>query len=245
MTHDPLRTIRLKWDSARDPGRERDRLRAPRRDAQGAAGTPRFLGRIVSGGSIPSTLDKVFLVVPVGIEGDESEGAPASVVGDPSRVIPVVIVGTNAPTVGDVVLVHSIGGRWVAERNGPPPTDVTCFPCNVPRKDLTLSWTNVLTGSGSTPLAFDGSSRWRSGCSGQIVYTLACQSGVLAFSATYFPDGDCPDGPSQACSSAGAAPQGLTVVQTLCDPLVLTYAATSATCPYLVARGYTKFVITH
>jgi len=244
MTYDPLRALRLKWDAARDPGRDRNRLRSPRRDAPDARGTPRFIGRVVSGGGMPDSHDKIYLVAPVQIGGDESEGASGSLIDDPARVIPVAVVGTKPPTVGDLVLVHSISGRWVAELNGATPTDVVCSPCDVPRKNLTLSWTNVLTGGSSIQLAFDGSSRWRGGCANQIVFALACQSGVLAFSATYFPNGDCPDGQPQICSSAGGAPNGMTIVQNVCDPFVLAYAPASATCPYLVSRGYTKFVVT-
>jgi hypothetical protein len=155
-----------------------------------------------------------------------------------------VIVGTRQPSVGDLVLAQSISGRWVAELNGSASSALACYPCDVPRRNLTLSWTNVLSGGGSTPLVFDGSGRWRSACTNQIAFTLACQSGVLVFTASYFPDGDCPDGEAGTCSSGGSGPPGLTVVQAVCDPLVLSYAPTSSACPYLVSRGYTKFVVT-
>jgi hypothetical protein len=233
MTLDPLRPLRLKWDVARDPGRDRNRLRTPGRDAPNPRGTPRFIGQVASGGAMPNTLDHIFLVHPVRIEGGESEGAAGATLVDSGRTIPVVIVGTLLPNIGDFVVAQSIGGRWVAELNGTPGSPVACSPCAVPRRNLTVSWNNVLTGGGAVLLMFNGSNQWKSGCANQLVFTLACQGGSLVFSVSYFPSGGCPDGASQSCESSSAGPYGLTVVQQVCSPYLLSYAATASNCRFL------------
>ncbi|APW59211.1 hypothetical protein [Paludisphaera borealis] len=244
MTHDPLRPLRLKWDVTRDPGRDRNRLRSPGRDAQNPRGTPRFIGQVASGGAMPNSLDHVFLVHPVRIEGGESEGAASATLVDSGRTIPVVIVGTLLPNIGDFVVAQSIGGRWVAELNGTPASPVACSPCAVPRRNLTVSWTNVLTSGGSALMTFNGSNQWQSGCANQLVLTLACQGGSLVFSATYFPTGGCPNGASQSCATSAAGPYGLAVVQQVCNPFLLSYSASASTCPFLATQGFRQFTIT-
>lgn len=242
MTSDPLRLLRLRWEPARDRTRDRNRPRNPGRDAIGPRGTPRFVGRVASGGAFPGTLDRVFLVHPVRLDGD---GATTTPLVDGGRSIPVVIVGARLPAVGDLVLVHSVGGRWVAESTGTVPTTVACSRCAIPRRDLTISWVNGQLGGGSALMLYDGLNQWTCACAGPLGFRLACEGGSIAFSAAYFPNGGCPDGSSQACSASSAAPNGLTLVQQICTPFLLSYSATPASCPGLASQGYTQFTITH
>jgi len=123
MKRDPLRPIRLRWDDRRDPGIDRNRLRAPGLGAPASRGAPRFVGRIHDAGAIPDRTDRVYLAHPVRLDGAELEGGPASLVVDSSRSIPVVVIGSRSPEVGDLLVAVSVGGRWVADRLGSPPVD--------------------------------------------------------------------------------------------------------------------------
>lgn len=244
MTLDPLRTLRLKWQAARDFEGDRNRLRNPVRDALAPPGAPRFVGQVVSGGSTPTAIDHVFLVHPVRIEGDEYEGAPGTAVVDSNRPIPVVIVGGRPPVIGELIVAHATGGRWSADLSGPAPATLPCMPCNIPRRSLTVSWANPQSGGGSATLTFDGVNQWGNGCLGSPSFRLACQGGSIVFTATIFTAGACPDGPSQSCSSSTDAPNRMTLVVQHCSPFLLTYQATASTCPFLVDRGYHQFTIT-
>ena len=244
MALDPLRSLRLKWEAARDSEGDRGRLRNPGRDALCSRGVPRFVGQVVSGGATPTAVDHVFLVLPMRIDGDEAEGAVGTTVVDSTRPIPVVIVGGRPPVIGEFVVAHATGGRWVADLSGPAPTMLPCSPCAIPRRSLTVSWTNGQIGEGSTLLTFDGVNQWRSGCVDSLAFRLACQEGSIVFSATLFNTGACPDGPSQTCSSSTADPIGLTLTRQECSPFLLMYQVTTSGCPLLAGRGYQQFAIT-
>lgn len=119
------RSIRLRWDDRRDPGIDRNRLRVPGLGEPAPRGAPRFVGQVINAGAFPDRTDRVVLVHPVRIDGDETEGGPASLAVDSSRTIPVVVVGGRPPEIGDYLVVVSVGGRWVADRFGEAPLDET------------------------------------------------------------------------------------------------------------------------
>jgi hypothetical protein len=79
-------------------------------------------------------------------------------------------------------------------------------PASVPKRDLVVSWENVLAGLGSTTLKYVAPGRWRSECSQQLLYSLEDRDGVLVFEVTYFLSGGCPDGQKQRCRYPGRAP---------------------------------------
>lgn len=241
MSNDPLRTLRLRWDDLQGPGTRNGRLRSPALDASPTPETPRFVGRIRNAGAIPTTTGRVFLVNPVRLEGAELEGSGASISADASRSIPVVVIGSIAPKAGDLLVVYASGGRWISER-GSPPTSVSCGGCTVPRQDLTLTSTNSLLGTRSTPLVFNGTDGWATNCTNQIIFRLRCGSGIATFSATYFVGGPCPTGAPASCISSGLSPFGLTATVQSCDPFLLQFNATS--CPALSAQGFTRFTVT-
>lgn len=241
MSNDASRTLRLRWESLQGRGSRIGRLRSADIAPIQAPGPPRFIGRVRDAGAIPTTNARVFLVNPVKIDGLENESAGASFTADESRSIPVVVIGSLVPKVGDLLIVHAIGGRWVSEFGGRPGL-LSCGGCKVPRQDLTLTWTNILLGTRSAPMIFDGVDAWTTGCFNQILFRLTCRSDSVVFTATYFVAGSCPTGQPATCTGPGSSPIGLTLTAQSCDPLLLQYTATS--CQALSAQGYTRFTVT-
>jgi hypothetical protein len=241
MDQDSSRILRLRMSDARDsPGLGLEhRIGA----ASTSRGTPRFVGRVQSGGAIPTATDRVFLVNPVKLYGTEAEGAAGVLVADDSRTIPVVVIGQTAPGVGDLLLAFSVGGRWVAEFGGGGAT-LPCSPCVIPKKNLTLSWTNNLLGSGSGTLVFSPPDQWNSSCINQMLFQLSCSGSMIQLSVTYFVGGGCPSGQSQSCTSLDSAPHSLTLASFSCNPFLLHFTVTSGGCPALWSNGYTALTIT-
>jgi hypothetical protein len=99
----------------RDARLANDRARLGRSFAAGGRGTPRFVGQVFDGGSMPRRLESVYLLHPIVLEGPESEGAAAAIRVDTGRSVPVVVIGSRQPVAGDVLIAHSLGGRWVAD----------------------------------------------------------------------------------------------------------------------------------
>jgi hypothetical protein len=201
------------------------------------------LCQVVNKGAIPGSTEKVFLVNPVRLDGSEREGATAGPVVDSTRTIPVVVVGHTPPVAGDLLLAHAVGGRWVAE-TGASELSLSCSPCPIPKKNLAVSWTNYVLGSGATPLVYSPPGQWNSGCVNQLLFSLSCPGSMVQFSVTYFLSGSCPGGQQQSCSSASAAPFALYLANSTCSPFYLRYAITTAGCPALGSDGYTAFTIT-
>jgi hypothetical protein len=210
---------------------------------QAARGVPRLAGRVSNGGAMPTATDHVFLVSPARLDGAEAEGGAASISSDPARTVPVVVIGSRVPSLGDVVIALSLGGRWVAE-SGPGQGSLDCWPCPIPQKDLTVSWTNPVLGNGSATLAYRPPSLWASSCAHGLLYTLSCPGSILQFGVTYFLSGNCPTGQQQTCSSAGAPPLSLRLSEYLCSPLYLKYVISGTGCPVLGSSGYSSFVVT-
>jgi hypothetical protein len=247
MTNEITRLLRLRWDDHREPtsaapapGRSLARALAVK---SAPRGTPRFLGQVTTAGTIPQGTNCVYLVNPVQCDSVEGEGASPSLSVDATRSIPVVVVGSTPPQKGNLLVAFAVGGRWVAESSVRPPS-LLCSPCSIPRKTLTVSWTNSMLGNRSVPLVYRPPGMWSTGCINQLILALDCLGGVIQFTVTYFLSGTCPSGQYQTCQSPGHAPFGLTLVDYTCEPFMLHYQVTSADCPLVRGSGYSSFVVT-
>ena len=126
-----------------------------------------------------------------------------------------------------------------------------CMPCAIPKEDLTISWTNILTGPGSDTLVFTGPSSWKTAsCSGNgdnLIFELRCTSDTLELRATYFTSGACPTGTSEYCSNLEGTPKCLILSATECDPFDVTWTCSGVggcQCATLSGLGYTSLTIT-
>ena len=121
-----------------------------------------------------------------------------------------------------------------------------CGTCSIPKANLTVSWTNLILGNGSTTLVYSSSPStvWASGCSNQLLYKVSCVGGVLVFQVTYFISGSCPTGQAQTCQTGSTNPHKLTTTSQVCGASFLwVIGLTSTTCPTLSAFGYTGFTV--
>ena len=207
-------------------------------------GTARRLVQVYDGGSMPTEPDHFFLSHPVELDGSETESGGYTPTADTDQTIPVDVLW-HAPAVGDILTAYAVGGRWVAERGGPSGGgSLVCSPCNIPKQDLTLSWTNTLTGNGSTTLTYNAAlSNWTTGCVLNQQYKLFCSGGQIDFSVIYIISGTCPTGQTNTCSNLTANPFGLTLVSHTCTPFSFTWT-TVPDCPNVEAPGYIDFTIT-
>jgi len=209
-------------------------------------GTARRLVQIFDGGSMPTAADHFFLAHPVELDGAETEGGTGGPAAQ-SGTMAVDLLG-GIPSVGDLLVAYAVGGRWVAERGAATSVGsccgAACSPCPIPLKDLTLSWTNLISGPGSTTLTYTPSPNvWKTGCVDDQIYELLCSSGTIVLAVTYFISGECPTGQSQRCSSTGAYPLALVRSSYTCTPFSVTYTVAPG-CPEVEAPGYTSFTIT-
>jgi hypothetical protein len=152
------------------------------------------------------------------------------------------VIGQAPPRIGDLLVALAAGGRWIAEVRGTSP--LACSPCPIPRRNLTLSWSNALSGPGSTPLVFTPPGLWNSACTNQLLYSLTCFGSLIQFAVSYFLSGTCPTGQSQSCTSPGSNPFALSLDSYTCSPFFLHYTVTGAGCPVLWSNGYSSFAIT-
>jgi hypothetical protein len=208
--------------------------------------TVRRLVQIFDGGSMPTSPDHFFLSYPVEVGGSEIEGGSSSQQADTSQTIPVVVLG-QAPSPGDLLTAYAVGGRWVAERGSGTSGNLSCYPCALPRQNLTVSWVNTISGNGQTILAYSAvPPSWTSGCSKGLQYKLLCTGGQLEFRVIYWTTGACPDlTTSQYCSNLRGTPFGLTLLSGYsCMPLNLTFMVSVSTCPAVSAAGYQSFTVT-
>jgi len=239
--------------------RQRDRNARILRDRQTALGgtidrvaeaptrpTARRLVQVYNGGSMPTQPGYVYLTHPAELDGAETEGGSATLNVDTSTTIPVVVLW-GAPQAGDVLTAHAVGGRWVAERSGTSTqSGYPCGQCQIPRKNLTVSWTNLILGNGATSLTYSGGStpQWTSVCTNQLLYELVCTQNQVEFRVYYFVSGSCPGGQSQYCSTIRSNPFRLAQTNLTCSPFLLTCNVTSTSCPNLASNGYTSFTVT-
>ncbi len=132
---------------------------------ESTGGVARYLGRVYSGGAIPTAMPGVFLTHPLVISVAESEGAVPTVTQDTTVSVPVVVVGSTVPVVGDDVLARLIDGVWVGQVAGPTRPYMNCTPCNIPQQDLYCRFyyigQNNLLSSVDFTLAWNaGMNRW-------------------------------------------------------------------------------------
>lgn len=102
-----------------------------------------MVGRVINGGSRPSSVPAVYLVNPVTIGGPETEDAVASRTPNPDIRIPVNCYGPTVPALGDDLDCFYVGHRWVSTRRlggGGPPTG-TLLGCVCPHPPATLPMT--------------------------------------------------------------------------------------------------------
>jgi hypothetical protein len=214
-----------------------------------AAGAPPFvtarrLVQVYDGGAMPTEPNHVYLTHPVELNGAETEGGAASAVVDASVTIPVIVLW-SAPQAGDLLTAYAVGGRWVAERPPSGPGSLPCGTCRIPRRNLTVSWTNSILGNGSTTLVYSRTpTQWSSGCSNEQIYRLLCTDNQVEFRVIYFISGSCPGGVSQFCSTLGVDPLRLVVDSLVCgDHFLLTCHTTGTSCPSITLNGYSSFTI--
>jgi hypothetical protein len=197
---------------------ERERIAAlqafiDRRQGRKPIGSQMFLCRITDGGNMPCDVGMVYMTNPIFVNSEDAEGdQPTFDVG--TEQVPVIVLG-HVPSVGDDLVAHSIGGHWVAEN---PPRLYgccmpACIPCAIPEKDLTLSWTNTLSGPGSILLTFKPSSGpWESNCDpNNVQYTLQCSNGQIELQAKYWITGSCPGAGTTAYCSNQHPPKSYTL----------------------------------
>ena len=203
-----------------------------------SSATPRRLVQICNGGSMPSSPDHFFLAYPIELDGAETEGGTGTPVDDASQPIVVDVLG-HAPSAGDILTAYAVGGRWVAERGGSSGGgSLACSPCNIPAQNLTLSWVNVISGNGSTPLTYaTAPASWTSGCSNGLLYKLVCTGGQVELRVIYFTAGSCPTGTQQYCSNLRVTPFGLTLSSYTCSPFSMTFLSSPAAARRSPAAG--------
>jgi hypothetical protein len=227
--------------------RERQAALRSRMDrAQGAPplATARRLVQVFDGGSMPSQPDHFYLAHPVEVNGGETEGGSYSAVVDASTTLAVDVLG-HAPSAGDLLTAYAVGGRWVAERGQPVQPGFLCGSCLIPQRDLTVSWTNSISGPGSTTMVYSPHpDSWASGCANELLFNLLCNGGQLEFRVTYFISGVCPTGQQQHCSTLGGNPFRLVQTGLTCgDSFLLTANCTFTGCTSLALSGYQTFTV--
>lgn len=230
-----MRDVRLRQDGIQRRVID-SRWRAPIQTARQSV-------KVYDGGSIPTTVPSVFLTHPTWLDADDTEAASYTSA-DESSTIPVVVIGPGVPIAGDILTAHSIGGRWVAEKDGTSVPTLSCLPCGIPKMNLKVCYKNYLIGDGTATMTYTPPGQWGSACTLQLLYQMACASGSILFTIVYFLSGGCPGGQRQTCSSSTGSPFGLTLSSYTCDPFLLHYTCTNTGCPALWSNGYTDFYIT-
>jgi hypothetical protein len=124
-----------------------------------------------------------------------------------------------------------------------------CNPCDIPKRNLTVSWANSVFGNGSAPLVYHEptqyvGARWVSECANQLIYEFYCAFPDLRLEVSYFISGSCPGGRKSSCTSDGLGGRFLQVDSYSCDPFHLAYTVTRGLCPVLASSGYTSFTVT-
>ena len=205
----------------------------------------RMLVQVYDGGAMPTVPERVYVTHPVLVTGSETEGGAGTLTVDTATTVPVIVLG-GVPSVGDYLTAYAVGGRWVSERGGSGGGGGTiCMPCTIPNEDLTITWTNILTGNGSATMTFGGGPSWLTGCvDNGLQFLLQCNSGQIELRAIFFVSGTCPTGSQNYCSNLRTNPLALTLVDHTCSPFSLTFTLTEAQCPELSGEGNMLFMIT-
>ena len=117
-------------------------------------GTACFVGQVYNGGSMPQGQGITYLLHPLLLSGGETEGGTDTPQVDTSRSIPVVVLGSRQVAVGDMLIAHSVGGRWVADGGvNLPNCNPQCVTCQQNR--YTVSGTVNDGINGTQPLVYD------------------------------------------------------------------------------------------
>ncbi len=208
-------------------------------------GAARLLVRVYDGGSMPSAVPRVYFTHPVLAYGTETEGGSATLSADTATTVPVIVLN-KVPSVGDDLTAYAVGGRWVSEEMNGGGGGIPCSPCGLAATNLTLSWTNPLTGNGSATLTYSASPQgWKTGCcDGGLFFELFCTGSTVELRAYFFTTGSCPAGTTQYCSNLGSAPLELTLNSHTCSPLSLRFTVSGTDCPALFSDGNTAFTVT-
>jgi hypothetical protein len=204
-----------------------------------------MLVQVYNGGSMPTVPERVYFTHPVLVTGSETEGGSGTLTVDTATTVPVVVLG-HAPLVNDYLTVYAVGGRWVSEKGGLDGSSGTmCSPCNIPNEDLTITWSNILTGSSFAIMKFGVGPFWQTGCvDSGLQFILSCNSGSIELRAVFFISGSCPTGSSNYCSNLRSNPLSLTLLDHTCSPFSLTFTLTEAGCPEVYDEGNTQLMIT-
>lgn len=107
---DESRTLRARLD--------RLLAAADRLDRDRPGGVPRYLGRVYSGGALPTAVPRVYLTRPLALAATESEGSAVTLTPDTTRSVPVLVLGPGVPAAGDDLIARQTQGRWVAGFGG-------------------------------------------------------------------------------------------------------------------------------
>jgi hypothetical protein len=75
--------------------------------------TAAILAQTTTVSSYPTTASSFYACVPMDLDGNESEGAPATYVQESSTVFYAWNAGTQIPPAGTAIVCHAVGGRWV------------------------------------------------------------------------------------------------------------------------------------
>jgi hypothetical protein len=118
-----------------------------------------------------------------------------------------------------------------------------CGQCPVPQVDMTVAWTNPITGDGSTTMKFSGGF-WQSECSNNVIYEMSCANTQMEFRVRYFTVGPCPTGQSERCSNLAPAPFKLIQTTLRCGYNFEMDLACDAACPALQLAGFRTFKVT-
>jgi hypothetical protein len=111
-----------------------------------------YAGQIYTDKTLPTDCGVIYMTRPVRIGGAETEGSAGTIVADGTRSVPVIVLCTSQrPLVGDVLVAHSVGGRWVAEKRG-----VGCTQCKIYPKDYWFETSSTLYGSFAVPMRYQG-----------------------------------------------------------------------------------------
>jgi hypothetical protein len=218
--------------------------------------TPRRLVQIVTVSATPSASPNIFWAArPVLLAGTEVEGGTDSA-GSEGEVLYVDVIN-RPPVVGDVLVAHAVGGRWVAEltMSTPTPTgDYHCGTCDIPKHDLSYTLTNSIFGDTSGTLTYSSvGPKWSGPCTqlpdglpghGAEV-NLLCNN---AFSTLLVQVCDlvCPNSDVTCCTNLAAPPDSrLTITSLTCgDSFMLTADFEFSQCFILFEQGYGTLTIT-
>jgi len=202
--------------------------------------TARQLVQIFDAGSMPTAPDHFFAAYPLELDGAETEGVGFTPTAQSGPMV-VDVLG-HVPSVGDILVAYAVGGRWVAERGIGVGviSSANCAPCPIPLADLTLSWTNLLTGPGSATMFVSAAPNvWTTACvpSGFDSYRFAmsCFEGNIELAYEFFSNTTCAGTQSSGCDFAASSYS--------CSPFSITFTVTLA-CDGLYSGGYQTFTIT-